>query len=237
MFFRRAETIIGVSDVICKEYERRTSLDVKKIPPLIPFRLSTESKSSLRRTNGIEEEANVFMYVGSLKALKCPEIIIDALDVLGTSYLRKNKILFVFAGDGNLKENLEEKVDKLELRNHVRFLGNVEREEVCHLYKLSDYYIISSDFEGTPLSMLEAMFNRLPILASNVSGINSIITNGQNGLLFDNKNRLDLANKISYVTSNVSTLKEMVFNADEYYACHFNYENVIKEYRKVIDEI
>lgn len=195
LYFKKAKAIVGVSHTICKEYHKRTGLDILYIPPLIPFKKSLESKIELRNKNRIDQNKKIFLYVGSLKELKRPDVIVDAFVSLGRDYLNQHNILMIFAGDGNLKNKLLKTCENNHLEDFFLYLGNVERERIHELYKLSDYYIISSDYEGTPISMLEAMSNNLPIIASNVRGINSVV-DSSSAILFNNMDYHSLVNGI-----------------------------------------
>ncbi len=175
LFFKKAKTIFGVSQIICEEYYKRTNIKIKYLPPLIPFEISIKEKPFLRKKYSLNEESKVFLIVGSLKELKKPLIVLEALDKIDKTFLRKQKVCVLFAGDGPLKNKMETFIRDKGLLDFVQLLGNIPRERINEYYKLSDYYIISSDFEGTPISMLEAMYNKLCIVGSNAKGINNII--------------------------------------------------------------
>ena len=124
-------------------------------------------------------------------------------------------------------------VEKEELDNFFLFIGNVPREQINELYKIADYYIISSDFEGTPISMLEAMFNKVPIIGSDVSGINSVLDENR-GLLFNNKDVHSLVNAIKKLLEDDDFAKLIIENSYNYYIENFNYNFLIEEYKKIL---
>lgn len=237
LLFKNASKIFGVSDVICNEYERRSGMPITLLPPLIPFERSTEDINELRKKNDVSPDANVFIYVGSLKPLKNPGFIIDALLLLGKKYLEERKIIVLFIGAGILQKDLKNKVLQANLQNHVRLLGIIKREKIKHYYKICNAYIISSDFEGTPLAMAEAMFNKVPILAANVRGINSLIQNNYNGLLFDNKNPADLSDKIKLLLSGKVNTKIISQNAFEYFTANYSYATMLNKINGTIQNI
>jgi len=232
-FFNNAHKVIGISKRICHEYKKRTGADVKEILPLIPFKKSIKKKDKIREKWGIQKDENVFLIVGSIKPLKNPKTIISAAKYLGDKFLKTHKIKFVFAGDGILLDQIKRDVDDLELQKHFNFLGNISREFMPEIYAFSDAYIISSDFEGTPISLLEAMFNKLPIVAADSPGINDIIKNNYNGLLFERKNGTDLANAIKK-----SLIKNSLFieNSSKLLESKYNYDKMINEYEIIFSE-
>ena len=233
LYFKRARTVIGVSNIICNEYQKRTGIDIVHIPPLIPFQKSSDSKESLRDKYKVDINKKIFLYVGSLKGLKRPDVIVKAISNLDKEYLIKHNVLMIFAGDGVMKDELIQKCQKEGLEDFFLFMGNIPREEGNELYKLSDYYIISSNYEGTPISMLEAMYNKLPIIASNVSGINGVIDENK-GILFNNKNYHDLVYAIKKLLNNNNFAKLISDNSYSYYNERYNYDTLIKNYKKLI---
>lgn len=86
---------------------------------------------------------------------------------------------FVIAGEGPERENLLNLIAKYGLEEEVRLLGHVD--DMQTFYAGLDLYINTSMHEGTPMSILEAMANKLPIIAFGVAGLNEIITDGADG--------------------------------------------------------
>jgi glycosyltransferase involved in cell wall biosynthesis len=231
-YFKKAKKVFGVSEVICKEYKQRTRINVAYLPPLIPFTISVDSKERLRKEYGFNENEHIFLSVGSLKSLKKPMTTLLAAKYLGTDFLKENNIRFVFAGDGPLKVEMQNFIQQHSLTAFITLLGNVPREKIHKVYKLSDSYIISSDFEGTPISMLEAMANNLLIIGSDVPGINNILMQSDLGFLFDRYNPKELAGIIrSSVSKNWKNKKA---NAKIFYTTHFSYENILQKIKAVL---
>lgn len=88
---------------------------------------------------------------------------------------------FLLAGDGPVREQLEAQVRELGLEASVHFAGF--RDDVPHLLKAGDLFVLSSVTEGMPLVVLEAMAAGTPVVATEVGGIPTIIHDGVTGLL------------------------------------------------------
>ena len=237
MFFNNASDIVAVSEPIKLEYEKRTGRSIKLIPPLIPFEIAKESKEKLRKNYNFSDNDLIIIFVGSLKKIKGCESLLEAFIKLGHDYIKNNHLKLVFIGDGPLKTQLNESVRKNNYQDYVRFMGNIPHEKVNEIYKIPDVYVISSLFEGTPLSLLEAMFNSLPIIGSNVKGINNLIKHGNNGLLFKAEDYNDLKNNIKYFVQNREECIKLGIRANETYMKNFSYENMINLYNEIISEI
>jgi glycosyltransferase involved in cell wall biosynthesis len=86
-------------------------------------------------------------------------------------------------GDGTERPALEEKVRVLGLTDHVLFEGWKNQTEVIELYKNSDMFALASFAEGVPVVLMEAMSMQLPCIATRITGIPELITDGMDGLL------------------------------------------------------
>lgn len=82
-------------------------------------------------------------------------------------------------GDGPLEINMIELTEKLGLSNNVNFLGL--RQDVPDLLAVADMFVLISNWEGLPLSILEAMSVALPIIASDVGGVSEAVQDHYNG--------------------------------------------------------
>ena len=89
---------------------------------------------------------------------------------------------------------LQKLTDQLEIGTNVRFVGT--REDVPRLVRAFDVFVISSDFEGLPVAMLEAMALKKPVIATTVGGIPSVVRNGVEGYLVPPRSPEALAEKM-----------------------------------------
>jgi glycosyltransferase involved in cell wall biosynthesis len=89
--------------------------------------------------------------------------------------------VFVFAGDGPERPTLEAMARDLGVRERVRFLG--ERSDVPDLLAACDVFVLPSLYEGLPISVLEAMAARRPVVATAIGGTDEAVAEGETGLL------------------------------------------------------
>jgi glycosyltransferase involved in cell wall biosynthesis len=106
------------------------------------------------------------------------------------------KVRFVIAGDGPERENLEKKVNELNIGSAVQFLGRIPHEEMPNLLSEADIYVSTSLYDGTSISLLEAMAcGAFPIVTEIPSNREWIVDN-QNGFLVPIDDEGILARKI-----------------------------------------
>jgi glycosyltransferase involved in cell wall biosynthesis len=102
------------------------------------------------------------------------------------------KLLLV--GDGPDKHRLELLSARLGLTERVHFLGN--RADVPELLSQADAFVLSTNWEGLPISILEAMRAGLPVVATEVGGVNEQIAHGVNGFMTKSGDAADLRTKL-----------------------------------------
>lgn len=196
ILFKNASKLLAVSDVIKKEYEKRTGRNILVVLPLVPFATISESNQEVRKKYKFNPEDTIILYVGSLKEIKSPDVLLEAFLLINEEFINEYNLKLVFVGDGILKEDLQNRAISSRYRDNVYFTGKITYEEIPYYYKMSDVYIIPSRFEGTPKSLLEAMFNKIPVIGADVNGINNVLSNGKDALLFEAGNFFELKKKI-----------------------------------------
>src|SRR5712692_291793 len=91
------------------------------------------------------------------------------------------KAHLVLVGDGSLREQLQQQARNLGLAGQVHFLG--VRTDIPDVLGAMDVFVLSSDWEGNPLSVVEAMASGLPIVSTAAGGVPELMENGKEGFL------------------------------------------------------
>lgn len=235
-FFHKAKNVIAVSHDIKKNYDSKYGINCEVIYPLVPFSTNCEPKEILRLEYGIPAKANVICMVGSIKAMKHPETILEAVSKFTKEEISKYCPHVVYAGSGNMMQVLKNKAAEYGLSENVHFLGFVPKEKVNRIFKMSDIYIIASDFEGTSVSLLEAMYNKMPIIASNAPGINDMVKNEKSALLFKTEDADEVKKHITTIIDNPELAKIISEGAFKEYEAKYSYEEIIDNYTKIFNE-
>ncbi len=106
----------------------------------------------------------------------------------------------VLVGEGVLREQLEEQAKKLGLSGQVHFLGL--RTDIPEVLGAMDVFVLSSDFEGNPLSVMEAMASGLPIVSTAAGGVPDLFESGKEGLLVQPGDVQGLSNAMAFLLGN-----------------------------------
>lgn len=144
------------------------------------------------------------LFTGRLETRKGLQLIKDSyIDVLNIS----ENIEFHFVGEYN--NDIKE-----ELNNKRIFLhGELNHNDLIKHYCSSDIFIFPSIFDNSPNSLLEAMSASLPVVASNAPGVNEIIKDNENGLLFETNNKDAFIEKIKTLINNKELREKLAAKA------------------------
>lgn len=168
------------------------------------------------KLKGIDYESLKICTIGRIGYQKNPEMF----NKIAESF---PKIQFTWIGEGKLK-------DKLTSTN-VQVTGWKERKDVLQILNNSDIFVLTSLWEGLPLSLLEAMYMKKICIVSNCIGNRDVIENGKNGYISDNLE--DFIENIKIVIKNKSQNNKIISNAYNDVINKYNVERMIDEYRRI----
>ena len=108
--------------------------------------------------------------------------VFDLPKVVSTLLEMQIPVELTIIGDGSEGEELRDICQPLTQKGAIRFLGTLANEKVLEIYEQNDIFILTSDFEGLPVSLLEAMARGcIPVVSDIESGVPELIQNGVNG--------------------------------------------------------
>ncbi len=127
------------------------------------------------------------------------------------SELNRRSIDYILsvAGEGSYEDEFRKYVDGNRLSDKVRFLGMIDRKDIPAFWKGQDIALNVSDYEGRPLSNMEAMLAGCVPVAAYTSGIIEDVRDGENGYVVQKGDINAMADRIEYLNNNRSLLKAM----------------------------
>lgn len=150
--------------------------------------------------------------------------IFETLNILNQAIHQKIHLHLTFIGDGPLFDKAVSQAKEMKLENHVTFLG--ARTDVEKLLPNYDLFLLLSNWEGFPISIIEAMRAGLPVMASDVGGVREAVHDGENGWLIS-KDDHDVLEIWSQVKNQPSYLKQIADNARCSYEKNYMIKNMI----------
>jgi glycosyltransferase involved in cell wall biosynthesis len=142
------------------------------------------------------------LFVGRLQTAKAPDRVIEICQ----QYLKHHaRACFILAGEGDLREDLQEKIRQHSLEESVFLTGSLNPEQLRSFYQASDVLLLTSHYEGMPLCVLEALACGLPVVATDVGELKSVIESGKSGELIGPYSPQDMASMVARVSAHPET--------------------------------
>jgi lipopolysaccharide heptosyltransferase II len=126
---------------------------------------------------------------------------------------------------------------KLNLQDKAIFYGRIDNGELCRLYSQCDLFVFPSLWEGFGIVLLEAMYYRLPIVASNISAIPELVKDGENGLLVPPADPAALAKAINTLIENPLKREEMGERGYQKVVNFYSWETTGEKFYHIVKEL
>ena len=167
---------------------------------------SYESPSGIRADLGLPE-LPIVLYVGRIDQDKSLDTLLEAIPLV----LQNQAAHFVFCGGGNLLGRLRKKILQAGLGEQVTFLGQLDHQnqELPRLYQIATCFVIPSQIETQSIVTMEAMASGLPVVAAAAGALPELVSEGDNGSLFDPGDAVELARKIGLILGNPELAQQM----------------------------
>jgi L-malate glycosyltransferase len=183
MYFAKSHHVIFVSEFIRRLYSKmyrmpedwrivHNGVDTEMFKPMP----RSECMSKFPRLEGID---SIVLFSGRMIALKGIDMAIKSFALIH----KETDSTMVFAGSGKI-EPWKAMLEQLGVpKDRYMFLGGVPYQDMPYLYNLADAFVLPSYSESFPMTVLEAMSCKLPVIATDVGGIPEMIDSNRNGLL------------------------------------------------------
>lgn len=215
------EKLMGFSKsttISCSKGEFKESLKLTKRNMIVNNGINIDELSKVESnvTGNINSNRITIFTIGRISEQKNPKLFNKIAENVPN-------INFLWIGDGDLKSELTSK--------NIKVTGWLERKEVLKLARGSNLFLLTSLWEGLPISLLEAMYLEKPCFVSNVIGNNDVIENGRNGFICDGS--AEFVRKIKYLLSNHVIEKKILKNAKMDVLNKYNMEVMSEKYNEI----
>ena len=193
------------------------------------FNSAENEINTIRKEFGIPNDSKIVLSIGELDDNKNHKTVIEAI-----SFIKDIDIYYIICGVGPNKERLLQTAKKCGVESKVIFAGY--RKDIPDVIFSSDLFVFPSFHEGLPVALMEAMASGLPIVASNIRGVNDLIQDGVNGYLAKSESAQDFASKLEMLLNNPS--RASVFaNKSKEIVERYSYSKVYEELKMLYSEI
>ncbi len=240
--FKRSAAIISMTKEIDKElyavgtpktimHSITNGVDCHRFSPA-----STTQRQDWRIKNGLSPDCWVFLFSSRLVFGKGLDILMNGWEEIVTKY--PNSQLLVIGSGTDQADSVEDEMHKKVLDENlinVLFMGETERPE--DYLSIADCFIFPSRKEGFPNALMEAMASQLPCIASQIGGVEALIDNGVNGVLFESENSKDLAKQCLWLLDNPDRNKSIGENARQKMLSTYSFETIASRYVQLYKEL
>jgi len=199
-----------------------TWIDTEIFYPAIN-RSKKKLKQDLAKKNKKLSPSNKWIiFVGRLQRQKAP---IRLIQTFAQYHLKDRECHLLIFGKGNLEQKIKKKVVKLGLVSFVHFVGYKNQSELAEFYRAADCMLLTSNFEGMPMCVSEALGSGVPVVSTDVGEVNRVIKNGFSGEVVESFCPKDIARSLEKVLKNPN-----VYRSENCVSCILEYipEKVLK---------
>ncbi len=166
-----------------------------------------------------------------LQTIKDHPTLLRAFKIAKEKNPQKNLSLQI-AGDGETRNSIEALIDELGLRDTVKMHGMLNEKELFSFMQTLDLYVHATFGETLSNSIMQAMAFGLPVIASDVWGVNNMIANNSNGLLYKRESAGELAEKIQELISDDERRKRLGETARRFAEEHYSNKKMFRLYNQ-----
>ena len=243
-FFLRK--IINDASVIsvANEYEQKIFSSLNKKLRIEIIRNGINLKKLVSKHNFKEKyqiNSNFILFVGRFSKSKGIETLINAFSIVKNELKVTDIHLVIMGVDFGYQAEMEKLIKKLNLSEEIKVIKNPPRDDVIAAYGESEFLVLPSQWELSPLVPLESFAFKKPVISTNSHGIPYTVQNNKNGILVEPENSLELSNAIVKLL-NDSELREKLglsgYNfVNEECNCVSMAKNSLKLYEDILEEM
>jgi glycosyltransferase involved in cell wall biosynthesis len=219
--------------------DRRRMIEIEKIDPddvmFIPNGIPAPpppTGADVRAELGIAADAPAIGTVSVLRPQKALDVLLRATRILVDEF---PALRVLIAGEGDRRFALEDLTKELKLEDNVLFLG--VRTDVPDVLEALDVAVNSSDFEGSPLSVMEFMEAGKPIVATRVGGVPDLIDDGVHGRIVEPQDPAAFAAAVAELLRDPQRARELGRRAQERRRAEFDIEVMVRRLEDLYTEL
>lgn len=236
--------IIKHSSKLCaaNEYEKDIFLDMYKNAKIKIVRNGVDLKSLISKTdfkNKYKINYNFILFVGRFSKSKGIENLLNAINKIKDDLTKSNTHLVIMGVDFGFEKEMMQLIDKFNLENKILIIKNPPREDVIAAYGASEFLILPSVWELSPLVPLESFAFKKPVISTNSHGIPFTVQHNKTGILVEPENSDQLAEAIIKLLNNPDLRNKLGLEGYNFVQnecnCVSMAKNVLDTYEEILD--
>lgn len=238
--------IIAISDLQKQElvntYKVAKESKVNVIPlgfDLGKFNINlVEKRKIIREKYNLEDDQIAIGIIGRLAPIKNHNLFLDIVDLVKQQ--TNKKLVFFIVGDGELKDEISEKASKLRQQGaDIRMTSWIK--DITVFNAGLDIICLTSNNEGTPVSIIEAQASQVPVISTNVGGVGNVMIDNETGFVVPKNNARIFADRLLVLIENEALRKDMGEKGWTFVKERFHFERLVKDmehyYKRLLSTI
>jgi glycosyltransferase involved in cell wall biosynthesis len=228
---------------VANEYEKKIFSNLNKKSRIKIIRNGINLKKLVSKHNFKEKyqiNSKFILFVGRFSKSKGIKTLINALSTIKNELKDTDTRLVIMGVDFGYQDEMEKLIEKLNLSEEIKVIKNPPRDDVISAYGESEFLILPSQWELSPLVPLESFAFKKPVISTNSHGIPYTVQNNKNGILVEPENSLELSNAIMKLLNDSELRKKLGLSCynfvNEECNCVSMAKNSLKLYEDILEE-
>ncbi len=201
--------------------------------------ISEEKIRNFRETFQIPKDKIIISIIGRFAPVKNHPLLIEAVSLLPGHLQEKIRVIVV--GDGDSKENLQKLIRAKGMSygqsGENLFVFTSWQKDVSGVLGISDISVLTSLNEGTPVSLIEALAAKVPVISTDVGGVKNVVADGQSGLLVPSQNAKKLAEALQTLILSPGKRKSFGEYGQKKILKKYSYTRLVKDMENIYEEL
>ena len=233
--------VIGQSDkiIVANEYEKKifSELGGENKIEIIENGINLEKmKSDVDFKKKYAINHDYFLFLGRFHKVKGIDTLLKAMQLIKNHSLMSSVKLVIMGVNFGFEEEMLKMIKEMNLNDVVKVIKNPPREDVIAAYKESEFLVLPSRWELSPLTPLEGFAFKKPTISTRVHGIPYTLDDGKNSILVESENFNELSDKIIELLNDKTKCRELGINGYEHIRKKCNSQEMVKRILRVYEK-
>lgn len=190
------------------------------------------ARREIRQELGFPQEQKLVVMVASQKRHKNYPLFVRTASVVCK---KRRDVTFIGIGRQDIQNELDVLIERFGLKDRIRFVG--QKKDINRWLAAADVFCLTSNFEGLPNVVLEAMLAKLPVVCTNFAGIDEIIPDSEHGIIVPLDNEWAMGREIMKVLDNPDYARTLGVNAHDFAQERFSWNALVSQMTSVYQDL
>ena len=234
--------VIGQSKkiIVANEYERKIFsklTDENKIE-IVENGINLEKmKSNIDFKKKYAINHDYFLFLGRFHKVKGIDMLLKAMHLIKNHHLMSDVKLVIMGVDFGFEEEMMKMIKEMNLARVVKVIKNPPRKDVIAAYKESEFLVLPSRWELSPLTPLEGFAFKKPTISTKAHGIPYTLDDGKNSILVESENFNELSDKIIELLNDKTKCRELGMNGYEHVHKECNSQEMFQHMLRIYEKV